>query len=63
MEGCDAQYDVSDLELSGTAEFRVNGTYVMTRTTSGSMTTIYPPQCRLTCEELDAAMKRPLAKT
>ncbi|WP_437610173.1 hypothetical protein WMF20_01870 [Sorangium sp. So ce834] len=67
-ESCDAQIDISGVEMAGTAEFKPDSTYVTTSTMEGPMKVVYPPSCltmegvTLTCAQLDAVMQELLAQ-
>ncbi|WP_437814032.1 hypothetical protein [Sorangium sp. So ce1078] len=67
-ESCDAEVDVSGLEMVGTAEFRADSTYATTSTIQGPMKIVYPPSCltmegvTLTCAQLDMFMQQLLTE-
>lgn len=64
IEGCDAELDASGLDASGHAEFRADGTYVMTATLQGSIRMIAPPAClthegtTITCAQLHEQLEQ-----
>ncbi|XXX76409.1 hypothetical protein WMF30_53050 [Sorangium sp. So ce134] len=68
VPGCDADVDLSGVEMSGSAEFRPDGTYTETAALRGPMTVVYPPSCfsregvATTCAQFDAALKEGVAK-
>jgi hypothetical protein len=63
-EGCDADIDISGMEVSGSAEFRADKTYVTTLTQQGPMKVVYPPECltvedtTMTCAQLNETMQQ-----
>ncbi|WP_437715138.1 hypothetical protein WMF45_01165 [Sorangium sp. So ce448] len=68
IEGCDAELDSSGLDVSGHAEFRADGTYVMTATLQGQIRVNLPPACLTqegttsTCAQLDEQLEQVAAQ-
>ncbi|WP_437734566.1 hypothetical protein [Sorangium sp. So ce1335] len=62
-EGCNAEIDIDGVDFSGSAEFRSDGTYVVTSAVRGPMRVVYPPACltqdgvTFTCAQLDEGLK------
>ncbi|WP_437647614.1 hypothetical protein [Sorangium sp. So ce362] len=65
---CDAEVDVSGLEMVGTAEFRSDSTYATTSTVQGPMKIVFPPSClttegvTVTCAQLDTFLQQLLTE-
>ncbi|WP_437531118.1 hypothetical protein WME79_01155 [Sorangium sp. So ce726] len=68
FEGCDAEIDLSDFDMSGRAEFRADNTYVTTGTLQGPLRVVYPPACltvedtTVTCAQLNDVLQQQAAE-